>query len=62
MSLNDNAQIENVSRRNFIKSAGIASGSLVLGIQLSPALAATGSDATTADFSPDVFVFPISLF
>ncbi|MCW9017466.1 MAG: molybdopterin-dependent oxidoreductase, partial [Kangiellaceae bacterium] len=55
MSINEHMLIENVSRRNFLKSAGIASGSLVLGVQFSPALAATGTESAI-DFAPDVFV------
>ncbi|MCF6301148.1 MAG: molybdopterin-dependent oxidoreductase, partial [Proteobacteria bacterium] len=47
--------IKNVSRRKFIKTLGIASGSMVLGVQFSNVLATTDTNTET-DFSPDVFV------
>ncbi len=47
--------IQNLSRRGFIKSVGVSSGSLLLGIQFAPILAATGTDNQNI-FSPDVFV------
>ncbi|TQV85048.1 xanthine dehydrogenase family protein molybdopterin-binding subunit [Aliikangiella coralliicola] len=47
--------IKNVSRRHFLKGLGIASSSMVLGIQLSPALAAAENNNEDL-FSPDVFV------
>ena len=50
-----NKNIQNVSRRHFIKGLGIAGGSMVIGVQFSPLLAA--DTRSTADiFSPDVFV------
>ncbi|WP_196140368.1 xanthine dehydrogenase family protein molybdopterin-binding subunit [Aliikangiella sp. G2MR2-5] len=53
-------EIENVSRRRFLSNAGIASGSFVLGVQLSPAIASvenqTDEVKTSDNFSPDVFV------
>ncbi|MGX5173190.1 molybdopterin cofactor-binding domain-containing protein [Aliikangiella sp. IMCC44653] len=49
-------QIKNLSRRNFIKAAGLSSSSLVLGIQFSHSLAATPAEDSESHFSPDVFV------
>lgn len=54
-NLNQPALIKNVSRRDFIKGLGVSSGSMVLGLQLSPVLAAT-EDVNNSEFSPDVFV------
>lgn len=54
MTLATEKSIQNISRRKFIKNAGISSGSLVLGIQLSPFASATSS--ADKDFAPDVFV------
>jgi len=50
--------IENVTRRSFLKSSGLASSSLVLGVQLSCVQAATQSSGAKAKqiFSPDVFI------
>jgi isoquinoline 1-oxidoreductase beta subunit len=49
----DECTIKNVSRRNFIKGVGIASTSMVIGVQFSPrTFAASSSD----EFSPDVFI------
>lgn len=45
--------IENISRRQFLKASGIASGGLVLGIS---APMAVGSDAQQAEFNPNAFI------
>jgi len=45
--------IKKISRRKFLQGTGLASGTLVLGVQFAPAFAA---DKNSAAFSPDVFV------
>ena len=50
-----NNRIQNVSRRHFIKGIGVASGSMVIGVQLSPVLAASNLENSDI-FAPDVFV------
>ncbi len=50
----DTSIIKNVSRRSFIKGAGVAGTCLVIGIQLSSVNAA--SKPNNGDFSPDVFI------
>ena len=52
---NDNALIENVSRRGFIKGIGLASSSFVIGLQLSPASAQLKSN-NDSKFVPDIFI------
>jgi isoquinoline 1-oxidoreductase subunit beta len=50
--------IKNVTRRGFLKATGLASSSLVLGVQLSSIQAATSTHAhpSDKDFAPDVFI------
>ncbi|MGJ8664678.1 MAG: molybdopterin cofactor-binding domain-containing protein, partial [Marinicella sp.] len=45
--------IKKISRRKFLQGTGLASGTLILGVQFSPALA---SSDEPLNFSPDVFV------
>ena len=47
--------IKKISRRKFLQGTGLASGTLVLGVQFAPVLAHTNDNATV-NFSPDVFV------
>jgi len=63
--ISESSIIKNVSRRNFIKGAGLAGSGLVIGIQLSSASAATknessdlgsGSGSGSDNFNPDVFI------
>jgi len=53
---NDSCIIQNISRRSFIKNAGIASSSLVIGIQLTSVNAASSPKKSSQIFSPDVFI------
>ena len=53
--LENNSSIQKVSRRSFLKNTGIASSSLVIGIQLSPA-SAFCKDSDKKIFNPDVFI------
>ena len=53
--LENNSSIQKVSRRSFLKNTGIASSSLVIGIQLSPA-SAFYKDSDKKIFNPDVFI------
>ncbi|WP_223787950.1 xanthine dehydrogenase family protein molybdopterin-binding subunit [Marinicella meishanensis] len=45
--------IQKISRRKFLQSTGLASGTLMLGVQFSPLMAKT---TTPNSFQPDVFV------
>lgn len=45
--------IKKLSRRKFLQGTGLASGTLMLGVQFSPALA---NPASKLEFKPDVFV------
>ncbi|MCO4798876.1 MAG: xanthine dehydrogenase family protein molybdopterin-binding subunit [Colwelliaceae bacterium] len=49
------SQIENVSRRNFIKASGVATGGLVLGIAIPSKAMAFGGESKAA-FNPNAFI------
>lgn len=49
----DQCSIKNVSRRSFIKGAGITGASMVIGVQFSASALAASEDT---EFSPDVFI------
>lgn len=50
--------IKNVTRRSFLKASGLASSSLVLGVQLSSVQAAAKNSKTGSNsaFTPDIFI------
>jgi len=53
----NNQKIENVSRRNFLKSSGVAAGGLVIGIAVPiKAMAFEGSSSASAAFNPNAFI------
>lgn len=52
-TITDTAVIQNVSRRGFIKGLGVASSSLVIGMQMS---CVSSKPENTDEFSPDVFI------
>ena len=45
--------IKKISRRRFLQGTGLASGTLIIGVQLSPVLAESTKEFS---FAPDVFV------
>ncbi|MBV1911094.1 MAG: molybdopterin-dependent oxidoreductase [Kangiellaceae bacterium] len=49
-------RIENVSRRSFLKVSGLASSSLVIGVQLASVQTVSAAKSGSSDFAPDVFI------
>lgn len=52
----ENTTIENVSRRNFFKTASIATGGLVIGVSLPMQSMAFGDEVKEFDFNPNAFI------